>query len=146
MRFSIKGLILFTAAIAFLVWHIWPIHIELTRCDTAENVATVDWLPDTASNISYCKTYLNTAYEFDMTESEFLAWSEWDVNEIGQPVSITRYKRYAREIARHTAEYDEQWAEIDDGLYYGKKRSNGGGVWVGYDRKQGRVFYTSSAR
>ena len=158
MRFSIKKLLVITAGIAFAVWFVHSAYVGVTAIETGENVSFVDWLPETASNVSFYRSYMYTAYEFDITESEFIKWSSWDLAEISDPVSLARYKLLDTEIpdlGSNPSDDDveafmtaraEQTATIDDGLYYGYLQDNGGGVWAGYDRKRGRAFYQSAPR
>ena len=158
MRYSIKRLLIVTAIIAFAVWFVRSAYVGLTQVETAENVEAVDWLPDSASNVSYYRSYMATAYEFDTTETEFVSWSRWGTSEIEDPVTITRYKRFAYEAPSFPPNASggdaqdfevalaEQSAIIDNGLYYGYLQGNGGGVWVGYDRELGRAFYYSAPR
>lgn len=158
MKYSIKTLLLTTAAIAVAVWFMRSAYIGFTRIENGENVATVDWLPDAAANISYYRSYAHTAYEFDITEAAFRSWSRWAVEELDEPVRIERYSRFSKrlldpppnatdeELQAHAMAYSEQSAIIEDGLYYAYTQNNGGGVWVAYDRKYGRAYFRSSAR
>ena len=158
MQLSIKKLLAITAFVAFSVWFVRSAYIDFTHVETNENLSAVDWLPQSASNISYYKSYQFTAYEFDISEAEFCEWSRWDTAEITEPVKITRYTlvtgkipdigtHYSQsEIDAYSAAIDQRRATIEEGLYYGHTRSNGGGVWVGYDRGLGRAFFQSSPR
>ena len=158
MELTIKKLLAITAVVAFAVWFVHSAYVGLTHVETAENVPSVDWLPQSASNISFYKSYQFTAYEFDITEPEFRKWSRWDVSEISEPATITRYVRVTGAIpninAHHSqAELDafeaaiaEQAVTIENGLFYGHTQSNGGGVWVGFHRGLGRAFFQSSPR
>ena len=155
MKYSLKKLLLVTAGAALAIWFVRSMYVVLTQIETRENVPSVDWLPDTASNVSYYRSYLNTAYEFDISESGFRSWSRWDVTEISEPVTIERYSQLSKCPEPNAT--DEEWeayfmadsersATIDDGLYYGYRQDDFGGVWVAYDRKRGRAFFQSAHR
>ena len=158
MTFSLKKLLLATTVIAAAVWFARSAYQGFTQIEQGENASSVDWLPDKASHVSYFRSYMNTAYEFDIDEDGFRKWSRWDTAEIRDPVTITRYSYFAKprpELASDAtaAEYQaylttmtERSATISDGLYYGYLQSNGGGVWVAYDRETGRAYYQSSPR
>lgn len=140
------------------LWLLRSLHHGITHTETAENVASVDWLPKTASNVSYFRSYMNTAYEFDISEEAFREWSKWNVEEIEEPVTITRYSRFATKIAEPPQNASEeeretfvraassQFTKIDDGLYYAHLQDNGGGVWVAYDRSMGRAYFKTAPR
>lgn len=158
MRFSLRRLLLFTALIACATWFVRSAYLGLTQIDTAESVASVDWLPVSATNVSYYRSYMNTAYEFDIDEAGFRDWSRWDVAEITAPVGLSRYLAFSTppppEPLNATEEeqtaflnaYYKRSVKISNGLYYGHSQSNGGGVWVGYDRRTGRAYYQSAPR
>ena len=158
MRFSLRRLLLSTAVIAFAFWFVRSAYLGFTEIETAESVESVDWLPASATNISYYRSYMNTAYEFDIDESGFRKWSRWDVAEITEPVGLSRYLAFStpapQEPANPTEEkqiaftnaYYNRGVTITDGLYYGNTQTNGGGVWVGYDRGKGRAYYQSAPR
>jgi len=158
MRFSLRRLLLVTALIAFAIWFLRSAYVGLTQVEIAESVASVDWLPDAATNVSYYRSYVNTAYEFDIDEHGFRDWSRWNVAEITEPVQLSRYLSFAtpppqepvntteaEQIAFANAYYS-RGVTIRDGLYYGNTQSNGGGVWVAYDRRAGRAYYQSAPR
>ena len=130
-------------------------YIELTHVETAESVKRVDWLPPTASNVSYYKSYGYTAYEFEMSEADFRCWARFEVKPITSKVQINRFSYMTRDSsALDLNSPDERWkrweeagtATVTDGLYYSERRSNGGGVSLAYDRQRGRVFYQTNPR
>jgi hypothetical protein len=133
-------------------------HRNPSAVSTANTVPTVAWLPSSATNISYYRSYSFTAYEFDIPETEFRAWSRCELAEIDDPVTITRYTRATStrpspspnptddEIKAFVEAEAEQSATIDDGLYYERTQANGGGERVAYDRKLGRGFYVYTPR
>lgn len=66
----------------------------------AENVRSVDWLPDYARNISYYRSKEVEAYEFDVQPRQFVTWAEsmgMSVERITEPVSVSRYTTYLPE-------------------------------------------------
>jgi hypothetical protein len=127
----------------------------MTRFETAENVANVDWLPQSASNVSYYRSYRFTAYEFDMAETDFKRWTPYEVKPIDSPVKVARYWLISRGYSDlgpnpKRAEWEaweaSAYATISDGLYYSHRRSDGGGVDVAFDRRKGRVFFQTNPR
>lgn len=150
--------ILVISAIAFAVWFFYGAYRGFTDIETGESLASVDWLPEDATNVSFYRSYLNTAYEFDISERGFRDWSRWELEEITEPVRIPRYLAYSTpppqeprdptidEIEAFALEYSKRGATIKNGLYYGYLQDNGGGIWVGYDRESGRAYYKSAPR
>ena len=75
------------------------------------------------------------------------------MDEIAKPVGITRYRSYLHDPARLGSnpteeevdavakERDNESVTVTNGLYYKHEQSNGGGVWVVYDRNRKRAFY-----
>ena len=129
--------------------------------EKGENVKSVDWLPAGATDVSYYKTYSWTAYEFSIEEDAFKEWAyeRWELAEIKDPVSISRYKYFLIKYPNtdHMTELNAIEDSIDDykkqtsvtitnGIYYGNRRGNGGGVQVGYDRKNNRAYIQSNPR
>lgn len=145
------------AAGGLLLWGLHALHEGLMHSETAENVASVDWLPPSASNVSYYRSYMNTAYEFDISERAFRDWSRWHVEEIDKPVAMLRYSAFASPVPEpvnpsqeaseaYVLAVSQQRAKIDVGLYYERLQENGGGVWVAYDRESGRAFFRTAPR
>lgn len=156
MRFSLRRLLIYTALIAFAIWFIRNADFGFTQVEAGTSLPSVDWLPNEASNVSYCRSYLNTAYEFDINETAFRDWSRWELSEIAEPVQISRYlassKPSPQEPPNSTLKQlnainvamAERGATVRDGLYYAYVQDNGGGIWVGYDRQSGRAYYQSA--
>jgi hypothetical protein len=154
IQFRLKHvLILITVLVCGLAF-LRAVYIDLTYVETGENVEYVKWLPKSASNVSYYRSYSFTAYEFDISEADFLAWSFWKMQPITKPVSVIRYSYtnhppYLSQTP--TSEELEQWysqchATVSNGWWYERRQSNGGGVSVAYDRKKGRAFVQTSPR
>ncbi len=153
-----KKRILLISATVFAVWFFFGAYRGLTDIEIGESVSRVDWLPEEATNVSFYRSYMNTAYEFDISERGFRDWSRWELEEITEPVRIPRYLAYStppaqeprdptsEEIEAFAWEQSNRAATIKNGLYYGYLQDNGGGIWVGYDRESGRAFYKSAPR
>lgn len=137
----------------------WCISINVTRVEVGENVPTVPWLPNSASNVSFYKSYSYTAYEFDIPETAFVNWSRWGLTPITQPVQVWRYCLFQvanvpqpdpsasdEELKAFSDLRNSGMATITDGLFYERRQRNGGGVRVAYDRNRGRAFYQSAPR
>ena len=151
---------LFAVAVfaAFPLTFVRSIHLELTRVETGECASSVPWLPDTASNVSYYRTYMNTAYEFDMEEDDFRDWSRWELKEISDPITVRRYLSFsspppavasnlpADELSRRADQPLRRSVRLTDGLCHVFVQDNGGGIWLAYDRRSGRAYYRSAPR
>lgn len=137
----------------------WWASFDFSRVEEGENVRSVNWLPGSASNVSFFKSYLYTAYEFDIPEPEFIKWSGWKLTTITQPVHVSRYCFFKVNTLPSPAPNatNEEWeafektrstaiATITNGLYFEYLHGNGGGVRVAYDRDRGRAFFWSSPR
>lgn len=65
--------------------------------DYAENVKRVNWLPKSASNISYYKSKQVQVYEFDISAENFKIWAENNDMTIRRMMNqeiVSRYKAY----------------------------------------------------
>jgi hypothetical protein len=154
MRFRFRTLLIVITLLACGIAFLRSAYIELTHVETGENIDSVSWLPKSASHISYLRSYGFTAYEFDISESDFRAWSSWELQPISKPVTVMRYSftNQADFDTRNTsmAQWD-RWEEkcratVSDGLWYERRRGNGGGVTVAYDRTKGRAYIQTSPR
>ena len=113
----------------------------LSHREVGENELSVKWLPKTATNVSYFRSYGFTAYEFDISESDFVKWSSWQLSPIERPVTVFRYCHGNPAVA-----FDSKRAIVVNGLTYSYRYHNHGGVIVAYDRTKGRAFYWSAPR
>ncbi len=114
----------------------------------AEHVDRVNWLPETASNISYHFIRDMTAYEFDIQKEDFLELAKsrfWKVSEITEPFTIKRYTWVGNlinqsEIDLSVIDQENCWVVLDQGYYY-EKQSGADFTAVGYDFLKGRAYY-----
>lgn len=155
MRFSVKRLLIVVTVIACVLGFLRISYIGLAHVKTGENHQSVDWLPASATNVSFYKSYPATAYEFDIPEADFSNWASWDLKPISKPVTVVRYSHFTVDVpapganatqAERDAFFDTRQATVTDGLYYLSKRPNGGGVQVAYDREHGRAYFYSAPR
>jgi hypothetical protein len=121
----------------------------------AENVESVEWLPKSATNISYYRSYMYTAYEFDIPEEDFLEWAKrkyWNVSRIeAEPVSISRYNWPILHAADDHKYFETQERETHINIVRGyvyKKRfgRSGGGRIVAYNLDINRAYYQHNPR
>ena len=131
---------------------------SLIHVSTEENVPSVDWLPASASNVSYYKSYAFTAYEFDIVEQDFKACTNFDLLPITEPVKVYRYSNAmgrgtklkpnasSAEYLEHLETNEGRAAIVRRGLYHSHRRNNGVGVTVVYDREKGRAYFQSNPR
>ncbi|MCF6312099.1 MAG: hypothetical protein L3J39_06585 [Verrucomicrobiales bacterium] len=111
-------------------------------------VEQVDWLPQEATNISYYKSYIFTAYEFDISEKGFKKWvSNFDqVRVIEKPTTIARYSlakdHYidGADESNWIPDTESSYIKISKGYYSGHTDMDGGGHHVGYDSIKGRAY------
>lgn len=113
---------------------------DLNRVETGENVSHVSWLPASASNVSYYRSYNFMAFEFGISEAEFLKWANGcDVTPVREPFSIPLYTRASAPLTvlpesateddfqRFFAENSKQSATITHGYFYEQERGRSGG-------------------
>ena len=115
-----------------------------------ENVESVSWLPESASNISYYIHYWHTAYEFDISKEDFMKWvkSKYDAPiKIKTPVKINRYNRFdlSNKIPYITIDYSKMY-KINTGYMYEDLFPNGGCVRIIFDSENSRAYYESWPR
>lgn len=141
----LKAVLILEAAFVVLMgcWLIWV----FPQTETGENLDRVDWLPASASHISYCNALMFRAHEYDMKEADFLELfhaRKQLLAEINPPgaaapktVSVFRFNRMSLKKgdpeARHSARsgLHAQW------------REKGWNNTILYDRKKGRVYFCS---
>jgi len=159
MRLPRKRWIFLTLAIAAAAI-LYLAYQDLNRVETGENVSHVSWLPASASNVSYYRSYNFLAFEFDISETEFLNWANGnDVKPVRESFSIPRYTRAIApptvlpesatedDFQRFLAEKTKESATITDGYFYEQERGRSGGFTrVAWDRTTGRAYFQSNPR
>lgn len=70
-----KKRLLFTSLIAFSLWLCYAAYRDFTDIESGELLASVDWLPKEATNVSFYRSYFATAYGFAISEHGFRDWS-----------------------------------------------------------------------
>ena len=126
--------------------------------EVGENLASVDWLPSSASNISFYKDDRFFVFEFSIDNPEFNEWAkekELKIEKLDQePLTITRYRFYTDlpiEDLDNLSEEEQylRWesmtkATIKEG-YSLEHSSNDGltNISGGYDSQGKRVYYIS---
>ena len=126
--------------------------------EIGENLHAVDWLPDSATKISYYKDDRFFVFEFSIDDSEFFRWVEDKnliIEELGQkPLTITRYRFYTDIPMENFENLSEEelylkWesmtkATITDGYSLESSDSDGSNnISGGYDSSDNRVYYIS---
>lgn len=102
-------------------------------------------IPSTASDITvYRNNNISGVFlaDFKMIESDFVSYAaenKWAINVISNSELVFYAKAF-----QEGRPNDKK--EIGDGFYYSQHDGNGGGVTVGYDRKEGRAYFERSAR
>lgn len=122
--------------------------------ERGENQAHVDWLPETASDISYYRSYSRKVSEFSMNESDFRKWASGsDLKEITDRHEIRRFSWWEFQTTR-PKQYDETYfreerhhiAVVTNGLFASYRQSDGGGNYRVFDRDKNRVYFESNRR
>ncbi len=135
-----------------LIYHVF----YYDNYEFAENVESVEWLPQSANNISFYMYRDSNIYEFSMEEKDFLAWVKdqgLKVKKIESGVvAMARYSFYAdlaNEEMENMSEEEqyEKWKErtqvsIDNGyIFEGKSEDK---INLGsYDIIEKKVYYKS---
>lgn len=135
----------------------------LKTVETAENVKDTQQLPDwlhylpaSATNISYCKVpLLDTAYEYEVGEEEFLKWAEENDIELTPIDGSYRVFRYSSHLITYPLtddpnqleEYEsKRIATVKHGYEYHTEQDNGGGIDIVYDSENHKAYYYYSFR
>lgn len=142
--------------------------------EIAEGLASVDWLPEEATDINYCRSYGFTAFEFKISEAGFREWaataaypprSEYvkyqpvtEVSELEEDrfFRIRRYNSYDAGGPVRPKDYEDYenyeeylgatTMEIKNGLRGEMRRGSAGGYSIGYDRDTGTAYWQSNPR
>ena len=122
---------------------IFSAHRADNHPETGVSEAHVDWLPPSASNVSYFKAYSYTAYEFNISEDDFVSWAgDKRLTEISDPVSILRFNFPDASFPKA-----ENTAVIANGLWWETPpRGNGGGTQIAFDRDKKTAYFQDSPR
>jgi hypothetical protein len=137
--------------------------------EIGENVQSVDWLPNEATNIYYYRKPAFGAYEFKISEAGFREWAETSAFSSSeyhfyQPVvdlmdiedkSTTQIMRYSEFISPKDDSVEQHeklehreptYINITNGLYGTLIFGNGGGYSIGYDRDTGTAYWEFTPR
>ena len=98
MKFTLRQLLIFVTIVAVVIWFALETYSHFTRVEFGENVPSVTWLPSTATNVSYYKSYSFTAYEFEISEADFLKWNRRKLSPIEKTVRVTRYCQFKTRV------------------------------------------------
>lgn len=171
VRFIIRTVLIIMAVIILapiILGVLWLVGASWSNAHPVfrENVAKVDWLPASASNVSFYKTYSFTAYEFDIPESGFVSLAKernWTVSEIqGEAQRVMTYRMGGKirdrfPLPKSDLSTEEQLEEyqqalqiieprVQHGLMHEVRHANGGGITVVYDRTGQRAYVQSNPR
>jgi hypothetical protein len=116
--------------------------------EIGESVARVDWLPTSAKDVSFIRSYSFTAYEFTMGLEEFKAYAsskDWPLSKIETERRVPRYLLGLESLGRPVTPSDV-YAKIMSGYFYEFRQSNGGGVSAVFDTESNRAYITMNPR
>ena len=121
-----------------------------SRIESMSHVPQVDWLPASASDITYARRkgfgwFLT--YECKLPEPDFrsLAQKEgWSIQE-GTNVPVGRLRTFLK-LPDLTNAFGDPASSIDRALLFERQKPNGGGTTVVYDLERGRLFFSQSHR
>ena len=150
MRTSLKYTFL---AAVFVVGFIAFLVIAMNSSSGIESeshVARVDWLPPTASDITYARRTgfgRLLTYECSVPEPDFHVLAQkkgWPVQEATN-VSVSGL-RLTLKLPDLTNAAGESAYAIERAFLFERRQPNGGGTTVIYDRQRNRLFYSESQR
>jgi len=125
----------------------------LIHKESGVNVAQVDWLPREATNISYFRSYLFTAYEFKISEDGFKTWCPFSVEPITKPIVVDRYLVGLESSGSAGKNFEDALTYfarvrvgVSNGLYYYRVQQNGGYTVYAYDRDRGKAYMAGRPR
>ena len=128
-----------------IILFIWFVNIS----ESGEMVHKVEWLSDpTATEVSYYKSHLWSAYEYKTSEKNFLKHANpcWQFKEITEPVVILRYlymTKYNGSLIGGTP--PDSQAVIKNGIIAEEHWKNGGGYIAVYDRDTGKAYIQTNS-
>ncbi len=131
----IAGILLFLSPLLLLGLWFGGVWYSEHHPDQGEHARRVSFLPETATDVSWYRSYNSTGFDFKISEADFKKWSRWEVREIAEPFSV---------FLRRNA--GQEQIKIKNGLYYFSTARNGGITLVAYDRASGRAYFYSTPR
>jgi hypothetical protein len=131
-------------AVLFSLWGIWYYsYIGNSKPHWDTGLDHVEWLPPSATDISYGKSGSIEVYEFSMTKDQFLDWVAEKkfgaASEIKRHIEVLRW--YAIKMKRTEEDIKNRYASINNGLVINRKGAGGGGRLIVYDASNSRVYY-----
>lgn len=124
--------------------------LAYSRPESGVALTSVDWLDSRASDISYFRANDfsgNFAYEFHISTADFEALARergWLVAPITERRSIMRYTFFLPKT--NALLHGPPIFELDRGMFYERRRPNGGGITVMYDANSLRAYVNQSSR
>ena len=116
-----------------------------TQYGTYFDLSSVDWLPISATGISYHRDFINLEYECTIPEAEFVRLmksEEITLKEISTPV-IVHHSFIRRDVHFDPSipYFNPGRFEVKNGLFYEFRQENNGGYFIVYDRTRGIAYY-----
>jgi hypothetical protein len=148
--------ILFYAGKKMVKWISTPQIMENVPSTKELSVSFKNFIPATATNISYCIVpLLTTTYEYRISEKDFLTWAKTNnvpITPIKEPSLIYRYHSYL--ISNPTTDDPNKWEEyellrrvrIKKGYEYHYSFDDGGGSHIVYDSDAQKAYHDYPSR
>jgi len=129
------------ALLAFIIYLFYS--FSYSPVEIKKNLSNVDWLPESASQISFIKRsgfgWVHI-YKCKILENDFLKFASSNEWQITSATDV--YVEFASEL---NAE-NEELKIISDAYVFENKKNNNGGIHVIYDKKNKILYYSNSHR
>ena len=147
LKYGLIGAIVLIVGIIVLM----ALAMRSSKIESASHVTHVDWLPSSASDITYARRngfgrFL--MYECTLPETDFQSLAkkeDWPVQE-STNVPIAVGLRPILKLPELKNANGEPTYSINRAFYYERKQSENGGTIVIYDRDRNRLFLSESSR
>jgi hypothetical protein len=146
---------LYAAFVVILILPLAAFFALSHKPDYGENVASVSWLPNHTSDISYYRSQQVQVYEFKVSAADFKRWAEHNgmtVKHLTKQETLSRYKAYIPADSRQTGpaspngplsvdEFQAWQRAISIQINKGLIAVGANGATAIYDRDSGKAYY-----
>lgn len=126
------------------------VHLQ-NNPEIKQNVPEYKAWNSTLRNASFFNSYVWTAWEGEMLEKDFLAmakFNNWDIKAFDKPLILdyTAGELIRRHRQKKAGTVTPQAVDVSAGYSYNRRRSNGGGIFVVWDKFRQKVYIISNPR